>query len=61
MSDNKKPLTKMEWMLRELNNDGFYPTEAVVERIQAGEKPEFFETSLIDYIEELDAEWERLH
>lgn len=54
---DKKPLTKMEWMLRELNSDGFYPTEQAINRVLAGEELEFFEDALVDYIHELDAEW----
>lgn len=49
--------TKMEWMLQELNNDGFYPTEQAVQRILEGNAPEFFEDALVDYVLELDREY----
>lgn len=55
---DKKPLTKMEWMLQELNMDDFFPTEQAVTRVLAGEDLTFFEPALIDYIHELDAEWD---
>lgn len=57
MSD-KKPLTKMEWMLRELNRDGFYPSELAVNRVLAGEHLEFFEDAMVDYIMDANDEWE---
>ena len=48
--------SKMEWMLQELNNDGFYPTEQAVQRILDGNAPDCFEDALVDYVLELDAE-----
>jgi hypothetical protein len=49
---------KMAWMLAELNADNFYPSEKGVNDILDGNSHEFFDESLIDYVEELDKEWE---
>lgn len=53
-----KPLTKNEFILKELASEGYYPSEQAVERILDGDEPEFFEPALIDYILDAGFEWD---
>jgi hypothetical protein len=53
-----KPLTKIEWMKRDMAKEGFYPTEQVILRVLDGEEPEFFEPAMIDIILETGHAWD---
>jgi hypothetical protein len=50
-------LDKINWMLQELQDDGFNVTILTVENILAGDVGRY-EPALIDYVLELDAEWQ---
>ena len=51
-----KPLTRTEWMLSELEKDGFHLTNRGLHRILEG-NTENFTGELIDYVSELEKEW----
>jgi hypothetical protein len=51
------PLTKVEWIKKELATEGFYPTELGIERVLNGDAPDAFEDALVDIILELETEW----
>jgi hypothetical protein len=53
---DKKPLTKMEWMRKELASDDYHPSNAAIEKVIAGEDVPF-EPALVDYIMDLEVEW----
>ena len=53
-----KPLTKMQWMKQELSLEDYFPSELSITRVLAGDFPECFEPELIDFILELEEEWE---
>ncbi len=53
MDDNK-----INWMLEELRDDEYFITRSLLERILANDIPDFVEDSLVDYIQELQSEWE---
>lgn len=48
---------KINWMLEELHEDEFNVTALAVERILNGDT-EAYEDALVDYVMELNAEWE---
>ena len=49
-------MRKIEWMLEELQVDGFYPSEDTINRVLNGEH-EVCDPAMADYIIELDSEW----
>jgi hypothetical protein len=51
------PLTKVEWIKKELATEGFYPTPQAIERVVAGDAPIAFDDALVDIILELETEW----
>lgn len=51
-------MSKIEWIITEANDEGFYPTEQAVQRVLEGNPPEFFEDALVDFIELASEEWE---
>ncbi len=53
MHDNK-----INWMLEELHDDEYFITRSLLERMLDGDIPDFVDDSLVDYVEELQKEWE---
>ena len=58
MSEEKKPLTKMEWFKQQLAADELYPSELAINSILAGKASEYWEDAVIDYVLELEKEWQ---
>ena len=57
MTESKIP-TKLEWMLDELHKEDFYPSEKGILDTVAKGSNDNYEDALVDFILELDREWE---
>lgn len=49
---------KLDWMLNEIEDDGFSTTEDEVVQILKGENLEDIDAALVDYVQALEKEWQ---
>ncbi len=57
MTDSTVP-TKIEWMLDELHKESYFPSEQGIEFTIYNGANSNYEDALVDFILELDREWE---